>query len=196
MAHQDDYFTHEVIRNGLLALGDEMFDALKRTSKSPIIYETLDFAVGLTDAKANLVTQGNGVTGFLGTLDAAVREVLGKHGDHLQADDIYLTNDPYGGGGTHLSDVTLVKPVFADGQDDAGDRSHAERPSGPIGGALGPGRVGRVGRVGRRRLGDRRRLLRRRAGVGRPRDGVLPAGIGRTREQPHHPASVPPPVVL
>ena len=115
MALQDDYFTHEVIRNGLLALGDEMFDALKRTSKSPIIYETLDFAVGLTDAQANLVTQGNGVTGFLGTLDAAVREVIGKHGDHLQADDIYLTNDPYGGGGTHLSDVTLVKPVFADG---------------------------------------------------------------------------------
>ena len=46
-----DPFTTEIIKNGLVAIGDEMFYALQRTSKSPIIYETLDYAVGATDAK-------------------------------------------------------------------------------------------------------------------------------------------------
>jgi N-methylhydantoinase B len=92
-----------------------MFYALQRTSKSPIIYETLDYAVGATDAKGNLIAQGNGVTGFLGTLDTAVQGVLDKFGDRLYPGDIVTTNDPYGGGGTHLSDVSLIMPVFYDG---------------------------------------------------------------------------------
>ena len=73
-----DPFTTEIIKNALVAIGDEMFYALQRTSKSPIIYETLDYAVGATDAKGNLIAHGNGVTGFLGTLDTAVQGVLEK----------------------------------------------------------------------------------------------------------------------
>lgn len=44
-----------------------MLIATQRTSISTIIYEVLDYA-GLTDAHGNLIVQGNGVTGFLGTL--------------------------------------------------------------------------------------------------------------------------------
>jgi hypothetical protein len=110
-----DPFTTEIIKNGLVAIGDEMFYALQRTSKSPIIYETLDYAVGATDAKGNLIAQGNGVTGFLGTLDTAVQGVLEKFGGRLYPGDIVITNDRYGGGGTHLSDVSLIMPVFYDG---------------------------------------------------------------------------------
>src|SRR5215212_6471929 len=111
-----DFFTDEIIRNSLVALGDEMFSALKRTAMSPIIYETLDFAVGATDARGQLICQGNGGTGFLGTLDAAVGFVLKKYGDRIAPGDIFMTNDPYEGGGTHLSDITLVLPVFFEGR--------------------------------------------------------------------------------
>ena len=75
-----DPFTLEIIKEGLGSIGDEMFVTMQRTSMSTIIYEVLDYAVGLTDAKGNLVTQGNGVTLFLGTLDFGVRSVLDKFG--------------------------------------------------------------------------------------------------------------------
>lgn len=112
-----DPFTLEIIKESLLAIGDEMFVTMQRTSMSTIIYETLDYATGLTDAKGRLITQGNGVTLFLGTLDYGVRSVLDKFGQAgLQPGDIIITNDAYGGGGTHLSDVSLIMPIFFDGQ--------------------------------------------------------------------------------
>jgi N-methylhydantoinase B len=116
-ARDIDPFTVEILKDGLIAIGDEMFIALQRTSKSTIIYEVLDFASGLTDAKGQLITQGNGVTGFLGTLTFAVRYTLEKFGvQGLQSGDVVITNDPYTGGGTHLSDVSLVVPIFYDGE--------------------------------------------------------------------------------
>ncbi|MFC7335051.1 hydantoinase B/oxoprolinase family protein [Rhodocista pekingensis] len=112
-----DSFTREVIKNALVAIGDEMFTALKRTSMSPIIYETLDYAIGITDAAGRLIAQGNGVPLFIGTLDAAVRSVQEKFAGpgRISPGDVFITNDPYGGGGTHLSDVTLVRPIFHEG---------------------------------------------------------------------------------
>jgi hypothetical protein len=44
-----DAFTREVIRNKLLAIAGEMGIVLARTSMSPIVYEVLDFACGITD---------------------------------------------------------------------------------------------------------------------------------------------------
>ena len=93
-----------------------MFVTLLRTSMSPIIYEVLDFATGLTDAKARLVTQGQGVTGFIGMLSTSVEAVLDKWEGRLEPGDIVVTNDPYIGGGSHLSDVSLVAPIFVDGR--------------------------------------------------------------------------------
>ncbi len=112
-----DPFTLEIIKDALIAVGDEMFYALQRTAKSTIIYEVLDYATGLLDARGQLITQGNGVAGFLGTLTFAARNVLEKFGEQgLQPGDIIILNDPYAGGGTHLSDVSLVMPVFYEGQ--------------------------------------------------------------------------------
>lgn len=119
MAQQNsvDPFTLEIIKEGLVAIGDEMFVTMQRTSMSTIIYEVLDYATGLTDAQGRLITQGNGVTLFLGTLDFGVRSVLEKFGpEGLKPGDIIITNDPYSGGGTHLSDVTLIAPIFYDGK--------------------------------------------------------------------------------
>src|SRR5918995_956132 len=71
-----DPFTIEVVKDGLAAVGYEMFETLLRTSMSPIIYEVLDFASGLTDASGRLITQGQGVTGFIGMLTTSVEGVL------------------------------------------------------------------------------------------------------------------------
>lgn len=111
---QQDPFTREIIEDALVALGDEMFNAMIRTSMSPIIYETTDFAVGATDATGNLLAQGNGVTGFLATLDTAVQSTL-QHWplEKIHPGDLFITNCPYEGGGTHLSDVVILLPVFA-----------------------------------------------------------------------------------
>jgi len=112
-----DPFTLEIVKDSLIAIGDEMFVALQRTSKSTIIYEVLDFASGLTDAQGQLITQGSGVTGFLGTLTFAVKYTLEKFGrEGLAPGDVIITNDPYAGGGTHLSDVSLVVPIFYEGE--------------------------------------------------------------------------------
>ena len=110
-----DRFTTDVLREAFFAVTDEMFESLKRTSQSPVIYEVLDFAVGLTDARGELVSQGNGIAGFLGPLGEATRDTLVRVPD-LAPGDVVATNDPYAGGGGHLSDVAMVRPIFVDGE--------------------------------------------------------------------------------
>jgi N-methylhydantoinase B len=107
-----DQFTMDVLREGFAAISDEMFVSLQRTSQSPIIYEVLDFGVGISDAHGELVSQGNGIAGFLGPLGDAVKETIARRKD-LKPGDVIIANDPYAGGGTHLSDVALVRPVFS-----------------------------------------------------------------------------------
>jgi N-methylhydantoinase B len=113
-----DPYTLEIIKNALTAIGDEMFTVMARASMSPIIYEALDYSVGLTDKSGELIAQGNGTTVFLGMIDSLVKDVLGRFGDQgdIAPGDVFLSNDPYGGGGTHLSDMALVKPIFYEGQ--------------------------------------------------------------------------------
>src|SRR5690606_22019055 len=95
-----DIFTQDIISDALVAVGYEMFDAMVRTSMSPIIYESTDFAVGVTDARGNLLAQGNGVAAFLATLDTAVQSALTHYpspGD-VEPGDVIITNIPYEGG--------------------------------------------------------------------------------------------------
>ncbi|MCS6785273.1 MAG: hydantoinase B/oxoprolinase family protein, partial [Candidatus Caldarchaeum sp.] len=95
---------------------EEEFIAFGKTSKSPVIYEVLDYAVAITNHRGELVAQANGVPGFLGVLDLAVKDCVRKYGPNGFCDgDIVITNIPYTHG-THLNDVTLISPVFFDGQ--------------------------------------------------------------------------------
>jgi N-methylhydantoinase B len=110
-----DPFTREVITNALQSAAEEMFINLGRTAKSSVIYETLDYACGLIDADGNVIAQANGVPGFLGTLKFCVEDVIEKFGeDGLEPGDVILLNDYHGG--THLNDVAMVAPIFADGE--------------------------------------------------------------------------------
>jgi len=107
-------FTLEIIQDALVSAGDEMFKTLERTSMSPIIYESLDYAVGITDAQGELLAQGNGATAFLAALDSVVRATLVKYNEAnpLKQGDVVIANTPYAGGGTHLSDVSVIYPIF------------------------------------------------------------------------------------
>ncbi|NJK80278.1 MAG: hydantoinase B/oxoprolinase family protein [Chloroflexaceae bacterium] len=109
-----DPFTIEILREKLLAVADEMSVVLARTSMSPIVYEVLDFACGLTDAEGQVIAQANGLTLFTGTFTLQVQSVINKFGvAGITTGDIFMTNDPYAGG-THTADIALMMPIFAE----------------------------------------------------------------------------------
>lgn len=115
---QIDIFTLEIIQNSLQAIADEMFAAMRKTAMSPIIYEVLDMGTGVTDARGEIASSGSGLPALIGVLDKAVKRIREDHSEPgaIEPGDIFITNDPHSGGVTHLNDVVLAMPVFADEQ--------------------------------------------------------------------------------
>jgi N-methylhydantoinase B len=113
-----DPITFEIIQNSLLAISDEMFAAFRKTAMSAIIYEVLDMGTGITDAEGNLASSGAGIPAFVGVLDKAVQRIVELNGEpgEICPGDIFITNDPFYGGVTHLNDIVLAMPVFAAGR--------------------------------------------------------------------------------
>ncbi|MDO6966422.1 hydantoinase B/oxoprolinase family protein [Rhizobium alvei] len=114
----DDPITLEIIQASLQATADEMFAVFKKTAMSSIIYEVLDMGTGITDGKGALASSGAGIPAFIGVLDKAVKVIVDKFdkpGD-IEPGDVFATNDPYYGGVTHLNDIVIAMPVFADGR--------------------------------------------------------------------------------
>lgn len=104
--------TVEVIRNAFAAAADEMKINLMRTAYNPIIYEVLDFSVGMFDANGDLVSQAAGLPIFLGNLPPSVKQIIADVGiANIRPGDVYLINDTYTVG-THLNDVVVCSPVF------------------------------------------------------------------------------------
>ena len=110
-----DPITLEIIQNSLQATSDEMFAAMRKTAMSSIIYEVLDMGTGITDAQGRIASSGAGIPAFIGVLDKSVQFILSKFGDDIKPNDVFITNDPWHGGVTHLNDLVLAMPVFADG---------------------------------------------------------------------------------
>lgn len=114
-----DPVTLAVLQGRLEQIADEMDALLFRSAFNPTIAEAHDAAHGLYDAAtgATLVQGKSGLPIFVAAMAFAVRAVI----EHVQTSepardgDIFLFNDPYLGG-THLSDVRLVRPFFWDGQ--------------------------------------------------------------------------------
>jgi N-methylhydantoinase B len=112
-----DPITLEIIQSSLQAISDEMFAAFRKTAMSAIIYEVLDMGTGITDGEGNLASSGAGIPAFVGVLDKAVRRIMELNdADDIRPGDIFATNDPFYGGVTHLNDVVLAMPVFAEGE--------------------------------------------------------------------------------
>ena len=110
-----DPVTLEIVRGKLLAAADEMGIVIARCSMSPVIYEVLDFACGICDARGQLIVQTNGITLFTGTFALQVESMIRRFGDDMRPGDVFMTNDPFDGG-THTCDIALIKPVFIDDQ--------------------------------------------------------------------------------
>ncbi len=114
----NDPVTLEIIQNSLQSAADEMFAAMKKTSMSSIIYEVLDMGTGVMDADGELASSGAGIPAFIGVLDKATKVIAEKFmpSGNVRPGDVFATNDPYYGGVTHLNDIVVVMPVFADGR--------------------------------------------------------------------------------
>jgi N-methylhydantoinase B len=110
-----DRFTISVIEAGLDAAAQEMFDTLRKTAMSPIIYEVLDVGTGVLDADGALVSPGAGIPGFIGVLDKSVKAIIAHEGASIAEGDIFALNDPNFGGVTHLNDIIIAQPVFHGG---------------------------------------------------------------------------------
>ena len=110
-----DPITAEIIRNALIAITDEMKTNMMRTAYNPIIYEALDFTVGLFDAGGDTTSIGLGLPMFIRGLSDAIKAKLAYYGpDGIEPGDILLTNDAYIMG-SHLNHMIFTLPIFHDG---------------------------------------------------------------------------------
>src|SRR5205809_7442627 len=106
----------EVLRNRLDAIADEMELTLLKSAASPIVKEGLDASAALFNIRGETIAQAAAIPIHLGALQfAAQRLVRAFPPDRMRDGDAFLLNDPYDGG-THLPDITLAVPVFADGR--------------------------------------------------------------------------------
>ena len=109
----------EVLRHGFIAITEEMKINLMRTAYNMIIYEALDFTVGLFDRDGNTVSIGLGLPMFIRGMSETVKATLKQYPhEDMRPGDIYLTNDAYITG-SHLNHIVLTLPLF-DGADVVG----------------------------------------------------------------------------
>ena len=105
----------ELVRSGVIAVTEEMKTNLMRTAYNMIIYEALDFTVGLFTPKGETVSIGLGLPMFIRGMAETVRAKIRHFGlDGIEPGDILVTNDSYITG-SHLNHVTLTMPIFHDG---------------------------------------------------------------------------------
>ncbi|HTA36539.1 MAG TPA: hydantoinase B/oxoprolinase family protein [Solirubrobacteraceae bacterium] len=117
----------QVLTGALRAACQEMGVALIHSAHSSNIKERRDASTGLFDADGQMTMQAEHIPVHLGSMPASVAAVLDeRHRPGVS----WILNDPFRGG-THLPDITVVTPVFADGVDAAGSgRGDGERPIG------------------------------------------------------------------
>ncbi len=101
----------EILRTAFTFIPEEMGVALRRTAYSPNIKERMDASCALFDGEGRMVAQAEHIPVHLGSMPLAVQEVLRDFPGTLREGDQIILNDPYRGG-THLPDITLLRPVF------------------------------------------------------------------------------------
>jgi N-methylhydantoinase B len=112
-----DPLTYEVIRHRLWSVTDEMGEALKRMSGSPIVTDANDFDFAISDELGQEVQVGLYNTMLVGAVDLAIYWTLRHRAANpgIAEGDMFLCNDPWVGGGLHQSDVIVFQPIFVDG---------------------------------------------------------------------------------
>lgn len=99
----------EIFNHLFSAIAEEMGIVLRRSSFSPNIKERCDFSCAIFDEKGELVSQASHIPVHLGAMPETMKNILPLF--NWKPGDVIITNDPFRGG-THLPDITLIKPVF------------------------------------------------------------------------------------
>src|SRR5207237_2773808 len=66
----------------------------------------------LYDAGGRIVATASTVPFHFGVCAGAVAAVLARFGERIAPGDVFLANDPHDGGGLHLQDVVVMRPIF------------------------------------------------------------------------------------
>ncbi len=114
-AAHDDPITLAVVEHRLESIAQEMTEAMLRTAMSQILNSSRDFSTAILDRDCQLVAQGEGIPVHISALPVAGAAVRDYFGDDIHDGDLFILNDPYFGG-SHLPDITIIRPVFHDGQ--------------------------------------------------------------------------------
>ncbi|MBL8670344.1 MAG: hydantoinase B/oxoprolinase family protein [Alphaproteobacteria bacterium] len=100
-----------LVQNRLDHISQQMGHVMLRTARSPI-FQSHDFSCFVTGGAGQLVSQADGCPVHTGSGGFAVRGILKDFGADIAPDDAFLVNDPYLGGGNHLPDWVIARPVF------------------------------------------------------------------------------------
>jgi 5-oxoprolinase (ATP-hydrolysing) len=103
----------EVFNRLFMHIAEQMGTVLQFTALSVNIRERLDFSCALFDHEGRLVSNAPHMPVHLGSMGESVRSVIAAKGSELKPGDAIMLNSPYNGG-THLPDITVVTPWFAD----------------------------------------------------------------------------------
>ncbi len=106
----------DIFQHQLTGIAEEMSQALRRSSHSPIIWDMFDYACAIFSVGGELVAQAETITAQLGTMSTALAHMVRAIPlPTWQPGDVMICNDPYRGC-THTPDITLFSPVFYDGE--------------------------------------------------------------------------------
>lgn len=115
MSSKIDGVMLEVIGNNFMSIAEEMGAVLVKSAYSTNIKERKDCSCGLFDAKGRTIAQAEHIPMHLGSLLETVNEIHRFYSDdEIYEGDMFIINDPYNGGGTHLPDICIAAPVFYD----------------------------------------------------------------------------------
>jgi 5-oxoprolinase (ATP-hydrolysing) len=103
----------EVFNNLFMSIAEQMGMRLANTAYSVNIKERLDFSCALFDHDGHLIANAPHMPVHLGSMSESIKTVMRRNAGRMHPGDAYMLNDPYNGG-THLPDVTVVMPVFAE----------------------------------------------------------------------------------
>ncbi len=111
-----DPITFEVIRNAFDSLVDEMALTVMRTAQSGVVKDAMDYATVFCDREGRIIAQGVTVVLMANVFPDAMAAVLDRYAGDINPGDVFIANDPYGSGGSHLPDVYIMRPIFIDEQ--------------------------------------------------------------------------------
>ena len=112
-----DPITVEVIGAALSSIVEETGEALIRASFSTNVKERRDCSTALFDVQGRTLCQAEHIPMHLGSFIGIIPEILKRHpAEKMRPGDVFVGNDAYAGGGTHLPDIVLGEPIFVDGR--------------------------------------------------------------------------------